>query len=95
MMAALTMMGLAVRNAGAAKNVLAGIINASTVAIFVFSRDVHWPQALVTAIGRLDAQTRQRKALEARRCRHWRRSHDRAVLDHALGLRMRERSDET
>ena len=51
MMAALTMMGLAVRNAGAAKNVLAGIINASAVAIFVFSRDVHWPQALVTAIG--------------------------------------------
>ena len=51
MMAALTMMGLAVRNAGAAKNVLAGIINASAVAIFVFARDVHWPQALVTAIG--------------------------------------------
>ena len=51
MMAALTMMGLAVRNAGAAKNVLAGIINASAVVIFVFSRDVHWPQALVTALG--------------------------------------------
>jgi uncharacterized protein len=41
MMAALTMMGLAVRSAGAAKNILAGIINASAVAIFVFSRDVH------------------------------------------------------
>ena len=51
MMAALTMMGLAVRNAGAAKNVLACIINASAVAIFVFSRDVHWLQALITAIG--------------------------------------------
>jgi len=51
MMAALTMMGLAVRSAGAAKNILAGIINASAVVIFVFSRDVHWPQALVTALG--------------------------------------------
>jgi uncharacterized protein len=51
MMAALTMTGLAVRNAGAAKNILAGVINASAVAIFAFSRDVHWPQALVTAIG--------------------------------------------
>jgi uncharacterized protein len=51
MMAALSMMGLAVRNAGAAKNILAGVMNASAVAIFVFSRDVHWPQALVTAIG--------------------------------------------
>ena len=51
MMAALTMMGLAVRNAGAAKNILAGVINASAVAIFVFSKDVHWLQALITAIG--------------------------------------------
>ena len=51
MMAALTMMGLAVRNAGAAKNILAGVMNASAVAIFVFSKDVHWPQALVTAVG--------------------------------------------
>ncbi len=53
MMAALTMMGLAVRNAGAAKNILAGVMNASAVAIFVFSRDVHWPQALITAVGGL------------------------------------------
>ncbi len=51
MMAALTMAGLAVRNAGAAKNILAGVMNASAVAIFVFSRDVHWLQAVVTAIG--------------------------------------------
>ena len=35
----------------AAKNILAGVINASAVAIFVFSADVYWPQALVTAIG--------------------------------------------
>lgn len=51
MMAALTMAGVAVRNAGAAKNILAGAINASAVAIFVFSRDVHWLQAIITAIG--------------------------------------------
>jgi uncharacterized membrane protein YfcA len=51
MMAALTMMGLAVRHAGAAKNILAGVINASAVAIFVFSRDVHWLQALTAATG--------------------------------------------
>jgi uncharacterized membrane protein YfcA len=51
MMAALTTMGLAVRNAGAAKNILAGVINAAAVVIFVFSRDVHWLQAIITAVG--------------------------------------------
>lgn len=51
MMAALTMTGVAVRNAGAAKNILAGVINASAVLIFVFSRDVHWLQAAITAVG--------------------------------------------
>ena len=51
MMAALTMTGIAVRNAGAVKNILAGMANASAVVIFVFSKDVHWLQALVTAIG--------------------------------------------
>jgi uncharacterized membrane protein YfcA len=51
MMAALTMGGVAVRNAGAAKNILAGAINASAVVIFVSSRDVRWPQAIITAIG--------------------------------------------
>jgi hypothetical protein len=51
MMAALTMMGLAVRNAGAAKNILAGVINAAAVVIFIFSRDVHWLQAIITAVG--------------------------------------------
>jgi uncharacterized protein len=50
MMASLTMAGLAVRAAGATKNVLAGVMNASAVAIFVFSRDVHWPQVLVCAV---------------------------------------------
>jgi uncharacterized membrane protein YfcA len=51
MMAALTLTGVGVRNAGAAKNILAGMMNASAVAIFVFSRDVHWLEALITAIG--------------------------------------------
>ena len=50
MMASLTLAGLAVRAAGATKNVLAGVMNASAVAIFVFSHDVHWPQVLATAV---------------------------------------------
>ena len=51
MMAALTMAGLAVRAAGATKNVLAGVMNASAVALFVFSPDVHWTQVAVTTVG--------------------------------------------
>ena len=51
MMAALTMAGLAVRNAGATKNVLAGVINTAAVAIFAFSGYVRWPQVVVTALG--------------------------------------------
>ena len=51
MLATLTMAGLAVRNAGATKNVLAGVMNAGSVAIFAFSADVHWPQVAVTAAG--------------------------------------------
>ncbi len=51
MMASLTMAGLAVRNAGASKNILAGVMNASAVAIFALSSDVHWLQAGVTAVG--------------------------------------------
>ena len=39
------------RNAGATKNALAGAMNASAVAIFVFSPDVHWLQAAVTCAG--------------------------------------------
>ncbi|MCB2069461.1 MAG: sulfite exporter TauE/SafE family protein, partial [Ottowia sp.] len=45
MMAALTMAGLPTRNAGATKNVLAGVMNASAVALFVMSPQVHWQQA--------------------------------------------------
>jgi uncharacterized membrane protein YfcA len=51
MMASLTMAGLAVRNAGASKNILAGVMNASAVAIFALSKDVHWIQAAITAVG--------------------------------------------
>ena len=50
MMASLTLAGLAVRAAGATKNVLAGVMNASAVAMFVFSREVHWAQVLVAGV---------------------------------------------
>jgi uncharacterized membrane protein YfcA len=51
MLAALTLAGLNVRAAGATKNVLAAVMNASAVAIFAFSRDVHWAAALAVAVG--------------------------------------------
>lgn len=51
MVAALTMAGQNVRIASATKNVLAGVMNASAVAIFLFSPDLHWTQALVTSLG--------------------------------------------
>jgi len=51
MMAALTMSGQGARNAGATKNILAGVMNASAVAIFVFSHDVRWLQVVVVALG--------------------------------------------
>ncbi len=51
MLAALTAAGLAVRVAGATKNVLAGVMNASAVAIFLFSADVHWLAAVVASAG--------------------------------------------
>jgi uncharacterized membrane protein YfcA len=47
MLAALTLAGLATRHAGATKNVLAAVLNASAVALFVFSPEVHWREALV------------------------------------------------
>jgi uncharacterized membrane protein YfcA len=50
MLAALTLGGMAVRNAGATKNVLAGAMNASAVLIFAFSSLVAWKQAAVMAI---------------------------------------------
>lgn len=51
MLAALTIAGLDVRSAGATKNVLAAAMNASAVAIFLFSHDVHWLHAATLGIG--------------------------------------------
>ena len=51
MLAALTAAGLTIRHAGATKNVLAGVMNASAVAIFVFSPQLHWMQAAVACAG--------------------------------------------
>lgn len=51
MVAALTMAGQAVRVASNTKNLLAGVMNASAVAIFLSSPDLHWPQAMVSAAG--------------------------------------------
>jgi uncharacterized protein len=51
MMAVLTVAGLPVRNAAATKNVLAAVMNASAVAIFLFSRDVHWAHAAALGAG--------------------------------------------
>ena len=50
MLAALTIAGLDVRKAGATKNVLAGVMNASAVLIFLFSRDVAWTQVMVASV---------------------------------------------
>ena len=51
MLAALTAAGLQVRNAGATKNVLAGVMNASAVVVFVFAPDVAWLKAAVVCVG--------------------------------------------
>jgi len=51
MLSALTAAGLAIRNANATKNVLAGVMNASAVAIFVFSPQIHWLQAGIACVG--------------------------------------------
>lgn len=51
MMAALTMAGLHIRNAGATKNALAGVMNTSAVLLFVTSPQVHWLEASVLGSG--------------------------------------------
>lgn len=51
MMAALTMAGLSTRVAGATKNALAGVMNASAVLLFVTSPHVHWLEAGVLGTG--------------------------------------------
>ena len=89
MMASLTMAGLAVRNAGASKNILAGVMNASAVAIFALSSDVHWLQAGVTAVGAsfggwagaLMLKTVNEKVLKDRRRRHRPRADRGALLE--------------
>lgn len=50
MLAALTAAGLAVRHAGATKNVLAGVMNASAVVIFVARAHIVWGVVLYVAI---------------------------------------------
>ncbi len=50
MLATLTVAGMAMRNAGATKNALAGVMNASAVLVFLFSPDVEWVQAAVVAV---------------------------------------------
>jgi len=51
MLAALTVVGLPMRTAGATKNVLAAVMNASAVLIFAFSKDVHWLKSAVLGVG--------------------------------------------
>jgi uncharacterized membrane protein YfcA len=51
MIAALTLAGVPTRNAGATKNVLAGVMNAAAVLMFVFSPNVDWISAGIMAIG--------------------------------------------
>lgn len=51
MLAALTMAGLQTRSAGATKNALAGVMNASAVVLFVTSPEVNWRLAVVLGAG--------------------------------------------
>jgi len=50
MLAALTAAGVAVRAAGATKNVLAGVMNAAAVVVFLFRAHVAWGLVLYVAI---------------------------------------------
>ena len=51
MLSALTVAGLPVRSAGATKSALAAVMNASAVAIFVFSPEVYWLEVLFLGTG--------------------------------------------
>ena len=51
MMAALSMARVTARHAAATKNVLASVMNAAAVALFVTSPLVHWPQAIALGAG--------------------------------------------
>jgi uncharacterized membrane protein YfcA len=50
MLAALTAAGMAVRNAGATKNVLSGVMNAAAVVIFIARTPVDWRIVIVVAV---------------------------------------------
>ena len=51
MVAVLSLAGMAVHTAGATKNVLAGVMNASAVLVFLLSGEVRWLAAAVAGIG--------------------------------------------
>ena len=51
MMAAFALAGMAVRSAAATKNILAGVINLTAVAIFLFSGEIRWLAAAVAGSG--------------------------------------------
>jgi uncharacterized protein len=51
MLAALTAAGLAIRQAGSTKNVLASIMNAAAVAVFLFTPHIPWLRVAVVAAG--------------------------------------------
>jgi hypothetical protein len=51
MLAALTAAGMAVRAAGATKNVLAAVMNASAVAVFLFTPGIPWSRVAVVCVG--------------------------------------------
>ncbi len=51
MIAVLTFAGTAVHTAGATKNVLAGVMNASAVVVFLLSGEVRWLAAAIAGIG--------------------------------------------
>jgi hypothetical protein len=51
MLAALTAAGVAVRAAGATKNVLSGVMNASAVAVFLFTPAIPWARVGVVCVG--------------------------------------------
>src|SRR3954468_2693744 len=53
MLAAFTLAGMAVRNAGATKNVLAGVINSTAVVVFLISGEVWWFAAAIACAGAL------------------------------------------
>lgn len=50
MLAVLTTAGLAIRAAGATKNVLAAVLNLSALLVFVFSPEVQWGPAAVVCV---------------------------------------------